>query len=251
MIESQYGRGSTFALDLDQREYWVTVKHILTGATHPPYGSIKSKTAQLRILNPGGEGEEWIPRNFSVLDPGVDIDIVVLAPSEPILTDPLPNMLTDSLEFMLGGDCEFLGFPHGGGWRATFDNGKRFWMPYVKHCHVSAFTQDMNKKIWVLDGINNPGFSGGPVTFRTGSQQKIVAVVSGYITEPTDVVPSVPASPAKPDARTVPKKSIGPHEPPHPKETVNLNSGFIVAFDISYAIEAIKKNPIGPLRRAK
>ena len=72
-----------------------------------------------------------------------------------------------------------------------------FWMPYVKHCTVSAFSlgEAGDKKIWVLDGINNPGFSGGPVMFATGPQQKIFAVVSGYILEPTDVIVSAPNKP--------------------------------------------------------
>ena len=44
MVESRYFRGTTFSLDVDGREYWITAKHILTGAKHPPYGSIKSKS---------------------------------------------------------------------------------------------------------------------------------------------------------------------------------------------------------------
>jgi hypothetical protein len=75
MIESPTSRGTAFSLDVDEREYWITAKHVLTGAEHPPYGSIKSKTAQLKIL----QGQQWITVDFSVLDPGEDIDIVVLA----------------------------------------------------------------------------------------------------------------------------------------------------------------------------
>jgi hypothetical protein len=35
------------------------------------------------------------------------------------------------------------------------------------------------------------------------------------------------------------------------KETVNVNSGFIIAFDIQSAIDAIHEHPIGPLRVAQ
>jgi hypothetical protein len=93
MVESQFGRGSVFSLDVDQREYWINAKHILNGAQHPPYGSVESKSVQLRILNPGVQGEQWLTINFSVLDPGEDIDIVVLAPPKTLLTDPLPSDL--------------------------------------------------------------------------------------------------------------------------------------------------------------
>lgn len=102
-------------------------------------------------------------------------------------------------------------------------------MPFVKRCIISALAVQPDR-IWVLDGINNEGFSGGPVFYGTGPQLKVFAVVSGYKTEPTDVIPADPA--VKPNA------------------TVNVNSGFFVAYDISYAIDAIHKNPIGPLREA-
>jgi len=240
MVESQYGKGSVFSIDVDKREYWITAKHILTGAEHPPYGSVTAKSVSLQVLDPGSPGEKWIPITFSVIDAGVDIDIVVLAPPQPLLKDPLPSVPADSAGQFLGGDCEFLGFPYGGGWRAKLSGGKSYWMPYVKHCTVSAFTSEGNK-FWVLDGINNGGFSGGPVIFRTGPDQRIMAVISGYILEPTDVISSAKAK----SATKRPKTSATPT-----KEKVNLNSGFIIAYDISFAIEAIHKNPIGPLRPA-
>jgi hypothetical protein len=77
----------------------------------------------LRILDPGAQGERWLPVNFSVIDTGNDIDVVVLAPPEPLLKNPLPSLSCWLAGMFLGGDCEFLGFPYGGGWRANFDNG--------------------------------------------------------------------------------------------------------------------------------
>jgi hypothetical protein len=104
-------------------------------------------------------------------------------------------------------------------------------MPFVKRCTISALTIE-GKRIWVLDGINNVGFSGGPVIFGTGPQLKIIGVVSGYRTEPADVIPSIPAA-------------------VQPNVKVNVNSGFFIAFDVAYAIDAIHKNPIGPMRKGK
>jgi hypothetical protein len=98
-------------------------------------------------------------------------------------------------------------------------------------------------RIWVLDGINNAGFSGGPVIFKSGPEQTILGVVSGYHVEPTDVVSST--------VKKVPKKKL-PSKPKQAEQLkVNLNSGFIIAYDISYAVEAIHKNPIGPLRQPR
>jgi len=234
MVESRYGRGSMFSIDIDHREYWITAKHILTGAEHPPYGSVSVSSASLKVLDPWAREERWLSVNFSVLDAGKDIDIVVLVPPNLLLTNPLPSVATyDSV--MLGSDCEFLGFPYGGGWRATDTNGASMWFPYVKRCAFSGVPKSASTEdhVFVLDGINNKGFSGGPVVIHTGDDQKIVGVISGYQTEIAEVVPS-----------TVPRKRPAPPG----RQTVNLNSGFIIAYPVSTAVEAIRKNPIGPLR---
>ncbi len=235
MIETDTERGSVFSIDVDGREYWITAKHILTGARQPPYGSVTAKSISLRILNPGAQGEQWLTERFSVIDTDPNTDIVVLAAAKPLLSSPPPSAAADSSGVLLGGDCEFLGFPYGGGWRARFADGESSWMPFVKHCTISSLVSQ-NPTIWVLDGINNSGFSGGPVIYQTGAAQKIIAVISGYRLEPTDVIPS-----------TAEQSSKLSETPPFPKATVNLNSGFIIAFDISSAINVIKKNPIGPL----
>lgn len=143
----------------------------------------------------------------------------------------------------MGGDCEFLGFPYGGGWRANFANGASVWYPYIKHCTVSASLE--NTKIWVLDGINNEGFSGGPVLSGTGNQQNVFAVISGYRTEPAEVVHQNPIVPPGPG--TAPKpKAPKPHNDQN--EVVMVNSGFIIAYGVNAAVDAIRKKPIGPLR---
>jgi hypothetical protein len=185
--------------------------------------------------NADAQGMQWLSETFSVIDPGKDIDIVALAPSEPL--EPSPSTVSIGPGFGLGGDCEFLGFPFAAPWRMTF-NGKTFWMPFMKHCTISAESDD---KVIFLDGINNKGFSGGPVIFQTGLQQRIIGVISGYFAEPEQVMAIVPAQ----NTKEPNKVTLQPKEPP---EIVNVNSGFFVAYDISYAVDAIRKNPIGPLR---
>jgi hypothetical protein len=192
MVRSQVDRGTIFSIDVDQREYWITAKHILTGAQHPPFGSIAEKSVTLSVLDPDASQEKWLPETFSVIDPGKDIDIVVLAPATPILKAPIPSLPAESVGASFGGDCEFLGYPTriGGAWRIKV-SGSQYWMPFIKHCTISGkFVEPMD--YWVLDGINNGGFSGGPVVFLTGPAQKIMAVISGYQTEPADVSPAIP-----------------------------------------------------------
>ena len=153
MIESRFFRGTVFSLDVDNREYWITAKHVLTGAEHPPYGSVARNPERLKLLS----GQEWLTVDFAVLDPGEDIDIVVLAPSRPLLSNPLPSLNPTANGIMIGGDCQFLGYPYGSGWPVKFDQAMSGWLPYVKHRGISAGPQG-DKKFWTLDGINNVGF---------------------------------------------------------------------------------------------
>lgn len=233
MIEYKSQRGTVFSIDIDGREYWVTARHILTGAKGKPYGNYPDKTIDVKLLNPGGDGEQWLPEKFTVLQPTDDVDVAVLIPAAALLHDVHSSPPATSQGLTFGGDCEFLGYAYGGGWRARWDTGKSFWMPYIKRCGVSGLDADTH--MWILDGINNAGFSGGPVIHGTGNDLKIAAVISGYHLEPTDVI----RGDAKGDTVAA------------ARDKVNLNSGFILAYDISHAVGLIKKNPIGPERPAK
>jgi len=237
IIQSEHGYGTAFSIDVDQREYWITAKHILTGAKHPPYGSITAKTATVRLLDSTSQQERWLTAHFSVLDAGKDVDIVVLASSAPLLQNPLPSVKTTIEGTTLGDDCEFLGFPSatGSAWPINLGDGSPYFMPFVKHCFVSSLPLP-GSPVFILDGVNNPGFSGGPVIYRTGPSQQIIGVISGIVTEPAQVIPSLGGSKSVSKAKHAPKARI------------DANTGFIVAYTIDTALDTIRKEPIGPLR---
>jgi len=239
LIESEHGAATAFSIDVDGREYWITAKHVLSGAKHPPYGSITKKTVSVRLLDPAFKELRWLSVSFSVIDPGNDIDIVVLAPPNTLLPVAPAEMGSPSFAHVTLGDaCEFLGYPSasGGAWSAQTSDGKFQWMPFVKHCFIASLPDRQTRAV-ILDGINNPGFSGGPVIYQTGPQQRIVAVISGIVTEPSEVLPSI-----------VTKIPLETSSDQHGQK-VDANSGFIVAYSIDPAIEAIHKNPVGALRR--
>jgi hypothetical protein len=258
MIETNFGRGTTFSIDVDNREYWITAKHMFTGIKTGPAGVFTTRRTQANILSQTSDGDEgsdlhWTTETFTVIDPGKDIDILVLVPDQLLVGYARDFTLkTGAAGAGVGGDCVFLGFPYGGGWKIQWADSKPpntwMWLPYIKHCTISAKLLNKGLEIFVLDGINNEGFSGGPVLFTTGPDQKIFAVISGFHQEPLEVLPapssgqrqtnSIPPSPKLPGAKSMKPK----------KEIVNANSGFIIAFDIEPAIKAIQDNPIGPLR---
>jgi hypothetical protein len=260
MIETNFGRGTTFSIDVDNREYWITAKHMFTGIKTGPAGAFTTKRVQANILSQVGDGDEghdlhWNTVAFTVIDPGKDIDILVLVPDQLLLPYRRDFNLTAGADGVgFGGDCEFLGFPYGGGWKVQWTDPKTpgtntwMWWPYVKHCTVSARLDEKGLGIWVLDGINNEGFSGGPVLYGTGANQKVFAVISGFHQEPLEVLPA--PSPDKSQTSSIPPspKLQGKKPKPPEKGIVNVNSGFIIAFDIGPAIKAIQGNPTGPFR---
>jgi hypothetical protein len=80
------------------------------------------------------------------LDPGKDIDILVLAPEHALLGEGTVDPTFAGVGF--GAECEFLGFSYGGGWKAQMNKGW-VWLPYFNLCTVSALVTESDIKIWV------------------------------------------------------------------------------------------------------
>ena len=64
---------------------------------------------------------------------------------------------------LYGQEAYFLGFPFDLEWEVADEALNRsFPLPILKRSIVSAMLFDIPQKLILLDGINNPGFSGGP-----------------------------------------------------------------------------------------
>lgn len=254
MISTKVGTGTAFSVDIDDREYWLTAKHLFTGANDNLHsGEVTAKTVEAKILltnvpDDAKHDQRWVTQTFNVIDPGKDIDILVLAPK--LLFTDYPrgfSLKAQSKGIGIGGDCEFLGYPFGLGWKALIEKSW-IWLPFVKHCTPSGQLRSNEALIWLLDGINNHGFSGGPVLSGTGETQNVFAVVSGFYSEALEVVPVPGQSNERSNLAPSPRNSPGSRPAKPQKQIVNANSGLMIAFDIDIAIKAIQKNPIGPLR---
>ena len=95
-------------------------------------------------------------------------------------------------------------------------------MPFVKSVTVST----LFGKPYLLDGYNNPGFSGGPVVFcpPASKEFQVAAVVSGYRWASAPV-------------RDQDNRDTELH--------LRENTGIVVAYDVNEAIELIRANPLG------
>lgn len=200
--------GTAFTIDVDDRQYLVTARHVLS--QFDQHG--------VQIMGNG----EWMPVPFQLVGHGPrDVDISVLAASTILTPAGLP-VEPSSAGATYGQDLYFLGFPYHFLGNIVFTE-RGYPLPFVKRATLSCFDAD----VYLLDGHNNPGFSGGPVVFGTPgvAPSNIAAVISGY--------------------KYVPEPVFAPGG-----ETglmYKYNTGIIVSHKIEDAVSLIRARPIGPL----
>ena len=200
--------GTAFTIEEEGREYLVTARHI----AHSLQG-----TSEIEVFKDRG----WFPLQVTVIGhaPG-EVDISVLAPAERLTpTRPLP-LPASSKGLTYGQEAFFLGFPYGIGDNFLRETGHP--LPFVKRVTVST----LFGRPYLLDGHNNPGFSGGPVVFCPPARREfqVAAVVSGY------------------------RWASAPVRDQEDKDTefhLRENTGIVVAYDVNEAAALISANPLG------
>ena len=203
-------QGTCFTIDYDNRQYIVTARHLVEPITDSATIRIKhDKIWKDCLVNLVGHG-------------GGKVDISVLAAGIQISPKyPLPPTAAG---LVLGQDVYFLGFPYG----LTSEIGElnqNFPLPFVKKATMSAM--DFNHGPFLLDGHNNPGFSGGPVVFsevgKPANQFSVAGVISGY------------------------RFSMEPVYLEDKRTTLEFkyNTGIVLAYGIKHAVDLISQNPIG------
>ena len=165
--------GTAFTIENHGVQFLVTAKHIFKSANHPAAGKIallmgkKYQTYDVEIRYPA--------------DPEIDIAVMKLIPYQQ-LTPMYDNKNTPE-GITLGQDVYFLGFPYQYDQLLSAIPGDTKPLPFVKKACLSTILMD-GKTTLLLDGHNNPGFSGGPVCFKRVDNDKekmsIVGIVSGF-----------------------------------------------------------------------
>lgn len=204
-------QGSAFTIEVDKRQYLVTARHLFDSGPTPKEIEINRNSS-------------WDSTPFTRIpvEPPT-IDIAVIALSNP-LSPAMPTVFEFKNTF-LSQSIFFLGYPFGFSMNgAALNNG--YPLPLVKHGIISYLPLG-KKGPFYIDGINNPGFSGGPVVRIAENQSPaIIGIISGYESTQEPVL-------GDNGART--------------KLSVQTNTGLIVAYSIEYALDAIARNPIGPI----
>ena len=199
--------GTAFTIDVDQRQYVVTARHVVEGF---------DDKSDVGVFGNG----DWTEIAMSLVGHGDgETDVSVLAPENPLSPPELP-IHASSAGMTYGQEVYFLGFPYDilG---STIFTDQGYPLPFVKRATFSCFAGDA----YLLDGHNNPGFSGGPVLFGSPGvpPTNVGAVISGYkfISEPIY------------------------HQSVATDLSFKYNTGIIVSYKIEKALALIGSNPIG------
>lgn len=190
------GHGSGFTINRHGRQWLITAQHVVEGVA----------PADIEVIRRDGRVDVSL-EPVAAQEPGADVAVFLLG--EEVTPDL--SLFASSDGAVFSQDAYFLGFPYGLGLRTS-----GITYPFVKKAIVSSFDREVAGVIlWFFDGINNPGFSGGPVVFnRSGTNDwHVAAVVSGYRTERVAV-------------------HGGSGEVP-------INTGIIVGYDICHAVAAM------------
>lgn len=109
---------------------------------------------------------------------GPDVDVCAFTLSDPpalecsVQTDP-------NSQISYGEELRFIGYPHGLNVGAIAGNDRPFGL--IRSAVFSGVISKNGAKVWILDGFNNPGYSGAPV-FRKMPNGRLAwaAVISGF-----------------------------------------------------------------------
>lgn len=210
--------GTCFVIDVDNKQYLITARHIIDGLEH-----IESIEIELFHDN------QWKTLPVTLVGKGnSEIDIAVFTTNIQLVHSVFT--LESTMQGCIWGqDVFFLGFPFGLTVNVDTTVNNDYPLPFVKKAVISNIRQG-GVCLLYLDGHNNPGFSGGPVVSQKASSSdfKVVGVISGYRCETKPVYED--------------------DEEGDEKETANWhkeNTGIIISYGINHAIDLIHANPIG------
>lgn len=221
VLESTYrirvndGTGTAFCVNKAGRLYFVTARHAFANFNSADFnGCIGS----FDVIN-RTDGIVMTLAGVTVYFSDDGSDIAVFEVPFASVLRWIDFGALDGNGMCMGEDVLFVGFPF------VFDCGYQlpnpdvtipFYLPIVKSGIVSTF-ENLRTKTFLVDGHNNCGFSGGPVVIKSEDNGSVICgVVSGFL---------VDRYPGQPEG--------------------DLNSGFLRAVPIKYAVDLINRIAVG------
>lgn len=207
LIKYKKSLGTCFALDIDNKQYIITAKHVVSGLT---------EGETISFAKDGG----WRTTPIHLIGHHEHSDISVFSLNVKIAR----HTLSACDSFIYGQEIRFLGYPYGiYDYKNALMVRGGFPVPFIKTGIVSSFDSDSQNLY--IDGISNPGFSGGPVIFEDFQTHDfyVGGVISAYRYHKDHVI-------------------LGGNET---NLSVLSNSGITIAISIKDALNVINANPTG------
>lgn len=208
-IRKNGATGTAFVLDVDNKQYYITARHVIEGL-------LTGETIEINYQ------KVWNNHNVIIIGHSPHSDISVFAiPTGKVGGE---SIKASSDEIYYSQDLYFLGFPFGlQSDIATLNSD--FPIPFIKKGILSNFLLEKPKKILLIDGLNNPGFSGGPVVYFHQQTQsfQLAGIISGYRFEIANAM----------------------HQNKEIDIQIKTNTGIIISYGIEAALELIHNNPNG------
>lgn len=201
--------GTSFIVNGNNGQYLITAKHI--------FGNTIVDRSSVEVIIKGGQIDQKITCNV-FFNENSQVDIAVLQLKTQVINGRLLPLKRGE-SYFLAQQCLFLGFP-------LFQLGTQTQsgkVAFVKKAIVSALYEENGTEIMLLDGHNNPGFSGGPIITYSETMEKqfIIGVISGYFYQKNNL---------KID-NGITKETI----------QINENSGIIISYASGYILDIINK----------
>lgn len=163
--------GTMFLIYEDSANYFVTARHIFSNTPN-------KQKVNFQIL------QDSIWKNIDgllLVSDNTQIDIAVIKCKYQHIEKNALLLQTTQFTF-LSDQCFFLGFPYGFSSKDNQMLQEGFPFPLIKRATFSGANIQNGVNYLILDGHNNPGFSGGPVIFfDRESNDKLKHFVAGVI----------------------------------------------------------------------
>lgn len=206
-IRGEGGIGTAFVYKKSGLTFFLTAHHVLGKATAGDMIYLKKPAGWCRFKLNGvtahPEGQDAATFGLDNFDIGI----------------PHNFSYDNEKPIGLGQELKFIGFPHG--LENTASSPFGFSSPLVRTAFFSGLIIDpvSKRRLLILDGLNNPGYSGGPVWAPGPNQDQptLLGLISGYRIEER--------------SKSLVYESSEQGERPTDSLFVKLNSGIIHAID--------------------
>jgi hypothetical protein len=159
-------RGTAFAYHDEWGTYVITAKHVLEHAA--PGDRIGFRTTD----------ETFFASIKDIAFGGAYVDVAAFSSDDLDIAGLIK--IEGTPKILLGQRLIFLGYPHG--LTSLFPSPNPIPSPLARSAYFSGLMTYGDSEIMVLDGFNNPGYSGGPVWANSpdAGGPLLVGLISGY-----------------------------------------------------------------------